>query len=171
MSEPIDITEHLHRCREAARNLWNSFLRPSSSEGRKDPQTFDWDRVESFDQIRAILFREMVLKPIGQQTFARLNSHAAYPFISLIPTASPIPIMVNRAPEAWSGYWDDPVNRIGSTGTQLLFVDYFDWDKTAFRDFQYYLAHVARFEQHPHLAGRYALIEAQYVRAHYQPGS
>lgn len=35
-----------------------------------------------------------------------------------------------------------------STGTQLLFVDYFDWDDTAFRDFQYYLAHVAWFEQH-----------------------
>ncbi len=170
MSEPIDITEHLQRCREAVRSLWNSFLRPASSEEGKDPQSV-WDRVDSLDEIRTILFREMVLEPIGQRTFARENSHAAYPFINLIPRAPDIPIMVNSSPEALSGYWDDPVNRIGSIGTQLLFVDYFDWDDTAFRDLQYYLAQFAKFEQHPHLTGRYALIEARHVRAHYQLGS
>ena len=85
----------------------------------------------------------------------------------LVPSSPSIPILINRNEGEWSGYWDHPVKWIEDTGTQLLFVDFFDWDDRSFRDFQYCLVRVEKFEQHPELTGRYALVEPRYVRAYF----
>jgi len=81
------------------------------------------------------------LRPIGQETY-RAQPRAAYPFITLVPSSPSIPILINRNEGEWSGYWDHPVKC---------------------------LVRVEQFDQHPDLAGRYALVEPRYVRAYFNP--
>ena len=51
-----DVTHLVARYREAARHLWNAFLREGA----------DWDRHDDFRLICVQLFSTMVLTPIGR---------------------------------------------------------------------------------------------------------
>lgn len=63
-----------------------------------------------------------------------------------------------------TGCWDDPVKEIPKNGIEMLFIEFFDWNRMAVQDFHYYRVRIAKFDQHPHLVGREALIETHYAR-------
>ena len=49
----------------------------------------------------------------------------------------------------------------------MNFTAFFDWCAVDYRDLQYYRVEIAGFDEQPHLVGREALIERQYVRVFY----
>jgi hypothetical protein len=68
-----------------------------------------------------------------------------------------------RGPQQ-TGYWDDPVKEIPKNGIEMHFINFFDWNRMAVQDFRYYRVSVVKFDEHPHLVGREALIETHYAR-------
>ena len=85
-----DITDKMYAYRECARGVWNGTLRAVA-----EPYV-DFDAVEAFAVIREVLFRQLVLRPIGQAGFTRARSSEPYPFLRLRPLMDPLPIMVNH---------------------------------------------------------------------------
>jgi hypothetical protein len=75
----------------------------------------------------------------------------------------PIIIQVPHPPGAATP-WGDPVNTIGNLGVETHFIEFFDWRQMAVRDFQYYRVSITRFDDHPDLVGREALIEPLHVK-------
>jgi hypothetical protein len=65
--------------------------------------------------------------------------------------------------ESPRGLWDDPVNRVTAEQVEMHFLEFFDWNRLDYRDFQYYRVWIAGFNEQPHLVGREALMERQYV--------
>jgi hypothetical protein len=63
-----------------------------------------------------------------------------------------------------TGLWDDPVNRVNPGDAELQFVDFFDWRLLDYRDYQNYRVSIDAFAAQPHLVGREALVERQYVK-------
>lgn len=154
-----DVTPLFASFREAARHLWNTaFHRPDAHrEGG-----VAWDRRDAFSRVATELFTAIVLAPleVTDQRLAPLWDHAAAPLtcFEVNPSASAIPIMINRASPR-TGYWDDPVRQIASGEARMQFVRFFDWDELGYRDFQYVETLMVDVPAHPELVGRYALIE------------
>ncbi len=75
------------------------------------------------------------------------------------------PILIQKPrPGAPTGYWDDPVNVMKPGAAELAFIAYFDWDAMDYIDLKYYRVRIMKFDAHPELIGREALIERQYCR-------
>ena len=64
------------------------------------------------------------------------------------------------------GYWDHPVKQITPGEAELHFVQCFDWNRLDYLDFRYYKVQIARFDAHPDLVGREALIDRQHSVVH-----
>src|SRR5688572_23419261 len=102
----VDITEKIFRFREAARNLWNIYLREES----------DWDSVDAFRSICTELFREMVLRnyPSSIKAIELEAASAPLPSYSILAGGgSRLPLLANREIPA-GGYWDHPIEWISS---------------------------------------------------------
>ncbi len=139
--------------------VWNTAFWP-------DPDFRNWDSLEQFDEIRRILFGELVLGKVGRKWPLRSLFENALPFFQITPSFER-PIMIqNPRPEAASGYWDHPVNRIKPGLAELLFISYFDWNEMDYADLRYYRVKIASFAAHPELVGREALIERQHCAVH-----
>jgi len=159
MHEQQDITAIFDHYRVSARSIWNTAFWP-------DPQLREWDFIDAFDDIQRILFDSLVLSKIDKEFSTEHLFRKAIPFIHISPSAGRCPIMIQnpRGPNM-TGYWDDPVNQISASHVKMHFIDFFDWNRMAVRDFHYYHVSITRFDEHPHLVGREALIETHYVRA------
>lgn len=152
-----DATDLVHNYRECARGLWNTFLR-----GKAEPYK-DFDAIDRFSRISTLLIEELVLRPLGVSTFAKTNEDEPYPFFSLQPIVESFPVMVAR-PSTSGRYWDDPISRLSSKGVLLLFIDFFDWDRFGYIDFQYYRVEIAKCDEHPQIIGRQALVDVHHAR-------
>ena len=152
-----DITAVFDHYRISARSLWNTAFWP-------DPDFRDWNSVERFQEIERILFDQLVLFKLNKDPVEEVF-RKPIPFFRVAPSSPHgCPVMISRpTPEVPRGLWDDPVDRV--TGqVELHFLEFFDWDQLDYRDFQYYHVWIAAFEDQPHLVGREALIERQYVK-------
>ncbi len=153
-----DITAIFDHYRVSARSIWNTAFWP-------DPAMREWDFIDAFDEIQRILFNSLVLSKIDMEFAAEDLFRKPIPSIRLSPAAGQCPIMIQNPRGAnMKGYWDDPVNQISANNSEMHFVDFFDWNRMAVRDFHYYQVSIARFDEHPHLVGREALIETQYAK-------
>ncbi len=87
------------------------------------------------------------------------------PFFKIIPSiAHGTPIMIQRPrPGAPTGYWDDPVTTVKAGHVALDFMSYFDWNPMDYIDLQYYRVKITKFDPHPELVGRDALIERKHA--------
>jgi hypothetical protein len=154
-----DVTESMLRFRECARHLWNASLRTS-----------DWDDHDDFNAVCALLFRSIVLRPIGAAdaladpavfTVPRSNPSR---FLRVVPAVdSGVPILINRTSPA-SGYWDDPVKSVKPGDVDLRFSWVWDWDEIGHRELEYLEVLVEASPTHPQVAGRYALVQWQHAR-------
>jgi hypothetical protein len=143
-----NVTLHLLRYREAARHLWNTFLRQDGTSGRVMlPES---DVLDDWECLQKNLFSALVLRHTGERTRLRV-----------VPTTESVPAMISRAsPE--QTYWDHPIQRLGPTD-DLQFIAFFDFDQSGFLDLAYYRVSIDASEQHPSLVGHQALIEVQYA--------
>ena len=156
--EQEDVTSIFDHYRVSARSIWNTAF-------WRDPHLREWDFIDAFDAIQRILFDSLVLSKIDMEFPAEHLFRKAIPFIHISPSAGQCPIMIqNPRGPTMTGYWDDPVNRMSANNTEMHFIDCFDWNRMAARDFHYYHVSIARFDEHPRLVGREALVET-HVRA------
>jgi hypothetical protein len=143
--------------RMSARSVWNTAFWP-------DPQFRDWDFVEDFRSIEKILFNALVLTRFDEAFPMDDIFHKPIPFFQVAPSTTSVPIMIAcPRPGVPSGHWDDPVDRVGIEQVTMHFIAFFDWNQLDCRDLQYYRVEIAGFDEQPHLVGREALIERQYV--------
>ena len=153
----IDVTLRLNRYREAARSLWNNYF-------FEDPALQNWEAFDSFELIRRTLFDALVLIPLDVSW--PLNDIFRQPIPQLVvePSSQEIPIMINKPRSYGSGYYDDPVNRIGPNDAKLCFQDFFDWSQKHFVDYHYFRVRIVEFPKQPHLVNREALVEVLHAR-------
>lgn len=159
-----DVSNIFDHYRISARSIWNTSFWPIK-------ELRDWDCVDEFDEIQRILFDQLVLSRVGRE-FPRTNLfRAPISFFRVIPTSKSSPVMIqNPRPGQPRGYWDHPMKCIGPEEAEMHFVDYFDWNRFDFVDFQYYRAIIAKFDGHPELAGREALVERMNARVYLTEG-
>jgi hypothetical protein len=152
----MDVTTRLLTYREAARGLWNNFLR---SELRGEA---DFEAVGRFHSICDALFEDLVIRPLGMVDVELPDHGEAYPFLEVRLSSPDAPVQVRR-PTADGKYWDDPVKALRADGLRLQFINYYDFDDFGFIDFQYYRVRIAECAEQPHLVGREALLEVPYA--------
>jgi hypothetical protein len=143
--------DHLiQRYCECARSTWNNYLRPSDS---------DETAVERYEEVRALLFRAIVLDGIGMGDAVRDREDETWPFLRVIAGAELSPILVNTPSSDGNQYWEAAEKGTDLSDAEILFVDLFDWDPQAFRDLALVMALVVASPKHPELAGRSILVE------------
>jgi len=154
-----DVTNLMDHYRIVARSVWNTGFWP-------DPELRNWDSWEQFEQIKKLLFNALVGGGLGENVGSGLDAIAQEPTFRVVPsTSGRAPIMIHQPREGdrnW--YWDDPVREVSATDLELHFLDYFDWDKMNYVDFQYYRVRIASFPSQLHLEGREALLDHQYAK-------
>jgi hypothetical protein len=153
----IDITEKVFKFREAARNLWNIYLREGS----------DWDTVDVFNGICSELFQEIVLRSFSNSIKAIELEATSVPLQSysiLAGGVSRLPLLANREIPA-TGYWDHPIEWISSDADlEIKPICFFDFDSTGWRDLEYLRVKIISCPSMPELEGREALIECRYLK-------
>jgi hypothetical protein len=151
-----DVSSIFDHYRVSARAIWNTAFWP-------DPAFRNWDSVEQFDEIQRILFTELVLGKLAREWPLQDIFEKAVPFLQVVPSAH-APIMIqNPRSERMTGYWDHPVNRIKPGEGEMFFIAYFDWNRLDYADLRYYRARIARFDAHPELTGREALVDREHA--------
>ena len=153
-----DVTGIFDHYRVSVRSIWNTAFWP-------DSDLRDWDSVEQYQSIEKILFGALVLFKLDREMPVEDLFRKPIPFFSVTPATLSVPIMIQcPRPEAPLGCWDDPVDRVYDGKVEMHFLAFFDWNCLDYRDLQYYRVLIARFDQQPHLVGREALVERQYVK-------
>ena len=93
------ITDHIHRFREAARHLWNTYLREGA----------EWETHENFEKICELLFEEIVICKIDVEfelsNIYEYQGEYAPDYQIFVDHQGKLPLMINRELKA-SGYWD-----------------------------------------------------------------
>jgi len=146
-----DVTLHLLRYREAARHLWNTYLR-----GEREPRNGALPEnrtLDDWDALKDDLFCALVLRHTGDEERSSLR---------VVPTSPEVPAMISRTKPART-YWDNPIQRLGPT-EDLRFIDFFDFDHCGFLDFAYFRVVINGSDRHPGLSGHEALIEVLLCR-------
>ena len=87
----------------------------------------------------------------------------AIPFFRIVPSSPEVPIMIQNPRREGSGYWDHPLKAIKQGEAELLFIEYFDWNRMDCVDFRYYRVQIGSFNGHPELVAREALIDCQHA--------
>jgi hypothetical protein len=162
-----EITPLMLRYREAARTVWNGFLREEAGDS---PGVHDWEALKQ------VLFTALVLRHCGHDDCAAaLLGPERYSFswvepithLRVVPTAE-VPVMISRNPSGGT-YWDHPVDRLGPEDADLRFIDFFDFDQSGYIDFRYYLVSIESFARHPALAGHQALVDVAHAKVFAEP--
>ena len=160
-SDVKNVSSIFDHYRMSARAVWNSAFWP-------DEDFRNWDSIDQFHQIEKLLFQELVLAKVDREWQLQDLFKNAIPFFRIVPSlihGTPIMILKPR-PEAYTGYWDDPVSLVKPDQAELFFIAYFDWDQMDYIDLRYYRVRIASFDAHPELVGREALIERQSAVVH-----
>jgi hypothetical protein len=158
-----DLTSPVEQYREAVRHLWNTYY----LERVQSAETFNqkWDIVDQFRQVDKLILSGVIHDELGGHACVIDAHNTIGEFLRVVPTSSgSVPIMVERPSQDGNKYWDDPVDRVEGGQIDLRFVEFFDWNQLAARDFHYYRVKINSFPQHPHFVGREALLEIQYAR-------
>jgi hypothetical protein len=159
-----DVSNLFDHYRISACSIWNTAFWPIA-------ELRDWDCVDQFDEIKRILFDQLVLFRIGRDFALKDIFRVPISFFHVVPAGESSPVMIqNPRPNQPRGYWDHPLKCIGPQEAEMYFVDYFDWNRFDFVDFQYYRVIIAKFDAHPELAGREALIERMNASVHLPEG-
>lgn len=150
------ITEDIHRFREAARHLWNTYLRLDA----------DWDTVDAFEEVCRLLFEEQVVSRLNLDVPAipinTDNSDLKEYRIFKVGNGK-LPLLVNRDIPA-TGYWDYPIEWIPPEDeNEIRPISFFDFDLLGWRMFEYYRVRISAYPSRPRLVGRDALIRCDYV--------
>jgi hypothetical protein len=147
--------------RNIARSVWNTGF-----WAQADLQT--WDARDQFEQIKKLLFKALVIARLEKAHCCDLNSLSDDRKLQVVPTTGgSVPIMIQRPREGDRNcYWDDPLSEIKAEDAELHFLDYFDWNKMGYADFQYYRVRIAAFTGQPHLVGREALLDHLHAKVH-----
>lgn len=158
----MDVTTRLLTYREAARGLWNNFLR------RELLREVDFEAVGRFHTICDALFEDLVLRPLGMVDVELPDHGEAYSFLQVRLASPDAPVHVHR-PTTDGRYWNDPVNRLKADGLRLQFIDFYDFDDFGFIDFRFFRVRISECKEHPHLVGREALLEVQHALVEFAP--
>jgi hypothetical protein len=152
-----NITAIFEVYREAARHLRNTYYLPTDRN--------DWDTIEDFRDVSALLFKHLVLIKL-QIELDNIN-WLAYKFC-IEATADDLPILINR--EGESGYWDNPITKVKKGELEMYLIDYFDWNPMAQIDFRYFRVRIIGSKKYPELIGFDALIETINANVYYNKG-
>jgi hypothetical protein len=159
-----DVSDIFDHFRISARSIWNTAFWPVQ-------ELQDWDCVEQFAEIRRVLFDQLILFRIARNFPLKGIFRVPISFFQVDPVSESSPVMIqNPRPNQPRGYWDHSLKRIGPGDAEMHFVDYFDWNRFGFVDFQYYRVIIAKCDAHPELAGREALIERMNASVHLAEG-
>lgn len=142
-----------HYC-ECARSTWNNYLRSSDA---------DEAALERYEEVRALLFRAIVLDPLGMGDATRDPQDETWSFLRVVAGAELSPILVNTPSSDGNQYWAPAEKGTDLSDAEILFVDLFDWDPQAFRDLALVMALVVASPKHPELSGRSILVERNSV--------
>lgn len=144
----------IQRYCECARSTWNHYLRSSDA---------DEAALERYEEVRALLFRAIVLDPLGMGDATRDPQDETWSFLRVIAGAELSPILVNTPSSDGNQYWAPAEKGTDLSDAEILFVDLFDWDPQAFRDLALVMALVVASPKHPDLSGRSILVERNSV--------
>jgi hypothetical protein len=156
--EETDVSSIFDHYRVSARAIWNTAFWP-------DPDFRNWDSIDRFDEMQRLLFDWLVLEKVDREWPLQDLFRNAIPFFQIIPRGHEPILIQNPRPEG-TGYWDHPVNSIKPGQAELLFIQYFDWDRMDYADLRYYRVKIAAFETQPELVGREALIDREHAAVH-----
>jgi hypothetical protein len=148
------VDQLIQRYCECARTLWNNYLRSSEAGDAA---------VERYDEVRALLFRAIVLDAIGMGDAERDPEDRTWPFLRVAAGSEPTTVLVNTPSSDGNQYWEPAEKGTDLSDAEILFVDLFDWDPQAFRDLALVLALVVASQKHPELVGRSILLERNTV--------
>jgi hypothetical protein len=165
-----NITPKVLQYREAARLIWNGFLREEDDLGAGPVSDDLLD--DCWTALKRDLLAALALRGTGNDDHARalLDPQRStmwtrpIPFLRVAARDVPapgVPAWVSRTP-GHSGYWDHAVNRL-DRGDDLRFIDFFDFGEAGYIDFKYFHVAVVSSKNHPEIAGHEALIEVQYA--------
>lgn len=156
-----DVTLHLLKYREAARHLWNCFLR----ENHRDAYVPDDFVLDRWEAIQDELFAALVLRHTGDDTPEKVplapGLAKPLPFLKIVPTTADVRAHVSRTKPAQT-YWDHPVQWLGPAD-DLRFIGFFDFGSYDYVDFKFFHVFIQDSEMHPEIVGHEALIEVQYA--------
>lgn len=145
--------------RGCARSVWNIYFR----------ELFDasgnWALVDSFNAIKDELFQSLVLFPALGERATEYSFGLPSQLIKLALRGdenSDTSVMINRTKGETHGYWDHPIEKLDPT-TQLLFVNFFDWDVYGFIDMNLIMAEIASCPKNPEIEGHRLLVNLMYV--------
>jgi hypothetical protein len=156
-----DVTSLFQTYRECARHVRNTYF--------STVNTGDWDTVESFDEINAVLFKQMVLYRLEPTYAPRLDSVVEDNKILILPNSLCMPVMIGR--DKSGGYWDHPVEKLEPGVAKVAFKRYFDWDDHDVIDFRYFRGLILESSQYPGIVGHEVLIETIYGKLEYEDAS
>jgi hypothetical protein len=146
-----DVSGIFDHFRVAARDIWNRAFWPV-------PDFQNWDSSDVFQELKVILFDELVLARLDLEWPREKIFRAAIPFFTLTPTHGISSALIQRSASE-QGYWDHPVKEIKAGEAELHFIEYFDWNQMDYQDFKYYRAKIASFPAHPETLGLEVLLE------------
>jgi len=157
-----DITEIMNRYRECTRNLWNIYFLEQISQGD------EWDLCDEYEEICSLFFSSLVLRAVDQLSYKKSLAYKSVTepisIFRVVPSAeSGVPIYINRDVPC-TGYWDYPLSIIKPSDVDLRFIDFFDFDRKGFRDFQYCRVRIVGSDTYPEIIGRDALLESNNVK-------
>ncbi|WP_137940329.1 hypothetical protein [Chitinivorax sp. B] len=148
--------------RDCIRHIWNCFMLPRYNE------TKDWGIVDSYVKIKNELFYSMVLsRPEGGNIIDFEFGSESYNIMVEISNSNPTPALINREIGVRYGYWDYDEKFI-PPNSELLFVDFFDWDQCDFIDLALVILKIENCPSHPELNGRYAILECGYCNLQFR---
>jgi hypothetical protein len=159
-----NITARMLQYREAARLLWNGFLREEDAAGGGEISTDDG--LDDWLRLKQLLFTAVVLRHTGDREHARsLLDPSRFswwnkpiPFIRVVP-AREVTAQVSRT-SGRGGCWDHPVKTI-RPDDDLRFIDFFDWGQAGYLDFQYFHVEIVASRSRPELVGHHALVDVR----------
>lgn len=157
----MDVTNRLLTYREAARGLWNNFLRKELTNEA------DSEAVGRFHVICDALFEDLVIRPLGMVDVELPDHGDPYPFLRVRLASPDAPVQVHR-PTTEGRYWDDPVRRLKADGLRLQFITFYDFDDFGFIDLQFFRVRIVECAEFPHLVGREALVEVTYALVEFE---
>jgi hypothetical protein len=155
---PPAVDQLIQRYCDCARSTWNNYLWAGDA---------DEAALERYDEVRALLFRAIVLDPLGMGDATRDGSEATWPFLRVVAGAD-LTVLVNRPSDDGNQYWEPAEKGTDLSDAEIQFVDLFDWDPRAFRDLALVLSVVVASPGNPELVGRPILLERTSVTVMYE---
>jgi hypothetical protein len=168
-----DVTELFQIYRECVRHLWNShFVRTCKTNNTNDGSQDRFDIRDRFAALSSTLFDEVVLRPTRLLRYSRYSEYSMpYPFkealrpFQIQADGGECTLLIeNKRPDDGNTYWDHPLRKIDPRLIDLRFIDYFDWDSTGWRDYEYFRVNIASCAKDKLVEGRQALVKVNKMR-------